>query len=43
MKEIYATPALEIVEFIPESEFASGSGKTDDYEVHYFDFSSEEE
>ncbi len=43
MKEIYATPALEIVEFIPESEFASGGGKTEDYDVHYFDFSSDEE
>ncbi len=43
MKEIYAAPALEIVEFIPESEFASGGGKTQDYDYYVFDFSDNEE
>lgn len=42
MKEIYAAPVLEIVEFTLESEFASG-GKTQDYDVYYFDFSGNEE
>lgn len=42
MKEIYAAPVLEIVEFTLESEFASGGGTNDDYDFDYFDFSSNE-